>query len=63
MQTKVTIHDIKQAEIENRIDELCAFIRCHDASYTRNLEQAARAIEIVANLTRYANAIQERLVS
>lgn len=63
MQTKITIHDIKQAEIENRIDELCAFIRCHDASYGRNLEQADRAIEIVSNLTRYANSIQEKLPS
>ena len=56
-----TIHDIRQDKIMTLVYETCAFIRSHDSTYEASLQQVYRLEEIVENLTRYANAIQEKL--
>lgn len=56
-----TIHDIRQEKIVTQVLCTCAFIRSHDASYEHNLEQVNRLFEILDNISRYANTIQERM--
>lgn len=56
-----TIHDIREQKITDLIYQYASFIRSHDASYERELQQISRILEGVANLTRYANAVQERI--
>lgn len=56
-----TIHDIREERIRTLVYEYAAFIRSHDNTYERELQQCNRIVESVANLTRYANAIQERI--
>lgn len=55
-----TIHDIKADQAKQLIADLIAFIRSHDASYSKNLEQVYRACEVIDNLNRYANAVQDK---
>lgn len=55
-----TIHDIKSEKIISLVYEIAAFIRSNDATYERELQQCSRIVEMVANLNRYANAIEER---
>ena len=57
----ITEHDIRQEKIIALVYEYAAYIRSHDDSYERELQQCARIVECAANLTRYANAIQERM--
>lgn len=57
----MTIHDINEEKMINLLEQVCSFIRSHDSSYEKNLVQADRVKEIISNLTRYANAIQERM--
>jgi hypothetical protein len=57
-----TSNDIKQDKIINLLCEITAFIRSHDASYERELEQANEIRIKLDNLIRYANALQDRLL-
>lgn len=57
----VSIHEVKGNKAKLYIEELCAFIRSHDSTYEKNLEQAYRAIEIIDNLVRYAETIDKRI--
>lgn len=57
----MTINDIKAEKIVNELREIAAFIRSHDKSYERELQQVFEIEQRIANLVRYANAIQERI--
>lgn len=59
----MTIHENKAQKAMTQIYEIGAFIRSHDSSYERELQQIFEIERMLSNLVRYANAIQERITN
>lgn len=56
----MNIHEMKQERIVSELRQLAAYIRSNDSSYERELKQVYEIEVMLANLVRYATAIDER---